>query len=393
MKHLIIPCALALGAQLLANPVPAQSAVRTKPTAVSANPVTRADLAAAYLRLDRAYAAATLSDSARSAINRMFDRSTLSFFAGQFARAVATIDSTTVALTGTPIVSSAPPVRLVNGKAPSVARAAFQARLSRIDSTGALGQAFVSARARMRLLVDTPSVERSAEFNGDPARIARDLSREIGELERGRNPYVGQAGDQWRVFRGGNGALIPFRIVVPPAAATSRGAVPVIIALHGAGGDENMFIEAYGQGITVSLAMGAGAIVVSPATTAFSQSPASVDSLLAVLRSEYRVDNSRLYLVGHSMGAGAAAQMVQQHPMVFAAAACLAGGAAVTATNAPPMLFIGAELDPLIAPRVVKAAAAASPTATYEELSHVGHTLMVGLGIRRALPWLLEHRR
>ncbi|MEO7363854.1 MAG: hypothetical protein ABI120_26225, partial [Gemmatimonadaceae bacterium] len=129
MMRLSMQCALALGALSLVNPVLAQSAVRTEPTAVNANPVTRADLAAAYLRLDRAYAAATLSDSARSDINRMFDRSTLNFFAGQFARAVATIDSTTVALTGTPLVRSAPPVRLVNGKAPSVARAAFEARL------------------------------------------------------------------------------------------------------------------------------------------------------------------------------------------------------------------------------------------------------------------------
>lgn len=383
---------MALCALTLASPVLAQTAAGTGPKAV-ATPVTRADLAAAYLRLDRAYAAATLSDSARATINKMFDRSTLSFFAGQFARAVATIDSTTAALTGVPIAAMLPPVRLVDGKAPSVARAAFLARLSRIDTTGELGQAFVSARARVQLLVDTPSAERSAEFNSDPARLARDLAREISALERGRNPYVGQPGDQWRVFRGGNGALIPFRIVVPSNAATSRSAVPVIVALHGAGGDENMFIDAYGRGILASLAMEAGAIVISPATTVFAQSPASVDSMLAMLRSEYRVDDTRLYLVGHSMGASAAARIVQQHPLVFAAAACLAGGAAVTATNAPPLLFIGAELDPIFAPRVVKAAAVASPTATYEELLHVGHTLMVGLGAQRALPWLLEHRR
>ncbi len=371
-----------------------QAKAQSTSVAAAAGPtVTRADLGAAYLRLDKAYASATLDDSTRSTINRRFDRATLSFFAGRFAAAVAGVDSATTALTGAPIEPSpALPPRVVNGRSPSAVRDAFLARLANIDSAGPLAQAFVSARARAELLVDVPSRERSAEFLSDPAQLARELSREVGVLERGRDPYVGQAGDAWRMFRGANGALIPIRIVAPNAAATSGAPVPVIIALHGAGGDENMFIDAYGAGVIATMGMAANAIVVSPATSAFGASPTNFDSLMAVLRSEYRVNGARVYVLGHSMGASAAARLVQQRPQQIAAAACLAGGAAVTVPNAPPVLFISASLDPIALARVVEAAAKGSPTGSYRQLDHEGHTLMVGNGVKMALPWLLSHR-
>ncbi|MBL0173500.1 MAG: alpha/beta hydrolase [Gemmatimonadaceae bacterium] len=389
-------CAVATGAMLMVTTVTAFRAVSQSaavPPLPTGAAVTRADLGAAYLRLDKAYAAASLDDSTRRTINQQFDRSTLSFFTGRFAAAVAGVDSATVALTGSAIAPApfALP-RLVNGRAPSVARDAFLARLATIDTTGPLAQAFVSARARAELLVDVPSRERSAEFLSDPAQLARDLAHEVGVLERGRDPYVGQAGDLWRVFRGANGVLIPLRIVAPAAAATSGTPVPVLIALHGAGGDENMFIDAYGQGVIATLALAANTIVVSPATSAFGVSPANFDSLMAVLRSEYRVNTARVYVLGHSMGAGVAARLAQQRPQQITAVACLAGGSAVAVPNAPPIMFISAALDPIAPPRIVEAAANGTPTATYRVLANEGHTLMVGNGVRMALPWLLAHR-
>ncbi len=355
--------------------------------------LTRADLGEAYLRLDKAYLSATLSDSARAAINRQFDRSTLSFFAGRFAAAIASIDSATVSLTGAPIgpPASLPP-RVVNGRLPSVARDAFLARLAKLDSAGPLAQAIVSARARAQLLVDTPSRERLAEWLSDPAQLARDLAREVSVLERGRNPYVGQAGDAWHTFRGDQGVLIPMRVVAPSAAATSSAPVPVVIVLHGTGGDENMFIEAYGQGIVASMGLASNAIVVSPATNAFGTTPVHFDSLMSVLRSEYRVNNARVYVLGHSLGAGVAARLAQARPDRITAVACLAGGSAVTVPKAPPVLFIGAALDPIASAAIVQRAAKATPTGTYRQLEHEGHTLMVANGVRMALPWLLAHR-
>lgn len=392
MSGAVRRCVVSFACVVFGTPLSAQPSGGTA-TGTGAAAITRADLGDAYLRMDRAYASATLTDSARATINRQFDRSTLSFFGGRFAAAIAAIDSATMSVTGAPLPPPAPrPSRVVNGRLPSMARSAFLARLAKLDTTGPLAQAMVSARARAQLLVDEPSRERLAEYLSDPPQLARDLAREVSVLERGRNPYVGQAGDAWHTFRGDNGTLIPMRVAAPSAAATSSAPVPVVIVLHGAGGDENMFMEAYGQGLVKSMGLAANAIIVSPATTPFGASPAHFDSLMSVLRSEYRVNGARVYVLGHSMGAGVAAKLAQQRPAAIAAVACLAGGSPVTVAKAPPMLFIGAALDPIIPATNVRKAAQATPTATYKQLEHEGHTLMVGNGIRMALPWLLEHR-
>ncbi len=363
------------------------------PASLAKPAITRADLGDAYLRMDKAYVAATLTDSARAAINKQFDRSTLSFFGGRFAAAIATIDSATVAVSGKPLVPVAPrPSRLVNGRVPSMARDAFLKRLAKLDTAGPLAQAITSARARAALLVDEPSRERLAEWLSEPPQLARDLAREVSVLEKGRNPYVGQAGDAWHMFKGDKGVLIPMRIAAPAAAATSSAPVPVLIALHGAGGDENMFMEAYGQGLAKTMGLAANVIVVTPLTDTFGTNPAHFDSLMVVLRAAYRVNTARVYVMGHSMGAGAAARLAQTRPKSIAAVACLAGGSVVTAPDAPPMMFIGAELDPIIPAARVKQAAEGSKAATYMQLQHEGHTLMVANAIRIALPWLLEHR-
>jgi predicted esterase len=359
----------------------------------------RAALGAAYLRMDAAYAAADggagIPDSLRGVVNRQFDKATLLFFGGRFAQAIATIDTAYAALTGTPVAQVTPaalPVppggsdRRVRGEAPSAVRAALEARLGRLDSTGVLAQAVASAKARAALLVDVPAPDRSAEFLADPVRLAAEVTREVAALERGTNPYAGRRGDVWRVLRGDGGVLVPVRVVVPP----SRRPLGVLVALHGAGGDENMFVDAYGAGVTPRMAAEANLVLVSPATTAFARSPATLDSLLAVLGREQRIDATRVYLLGHSMGAGAAAKLAGERPQLVRAAACLAGGAPVTVAGAPPVLFLGAALDPVIPASRVKAAATATPTGTYEERAQEGHTLMVGGGVRRAVPWLVS---
>jgi predicted esterase len=368
------------------------------PPPVAAAKVTRADLAAAYMRVDAAYTqretAKTLPDSLRAAVNRTVDRAALSFFSGQFAAAVGTIDAAAAQLGGAASVPPAPPAgpRSLNGAPASAARNEYLARLAAVDSTGPLAQALLSTRERAKLLVDVPSPERSAEFLNDPAKLSRDLAREVSVLERGRDPYIGLVGDFWRVYRGANNALVPMRIVAPPS-ANVRKPVGVLLVLHGAGGDENMFVDAYGSGIATKLAAEQRLILVSPKTDVFGLTPEHFDALMVLLRNEFRIDSSRVYLIGHSMGAGAAARLAQARPAQFAAVAMLAGGSPITAANAPASLFVGAELDPIIPAARVEAAAKATPGATYELFRHEGHLLMVGNGVRRAVPWLITHTR
>jgi predicted esterase len=364
---------------------------------VAAPKVTRADLAAAYMRVDAVYTqrenAKTLPDSLRAQVNRTVDRAALSFFSGQFAAAVGTIDAAAVQLGGVPTApAAAVGPRMLNGAPASAARDEYLARLAVVDSTGALAQALLSTRERAKLLVDVPSPDRSAEFLNDPAKLSRDLAREVSVLERGRDPYIGLVGDFWRVYRGANNAPVPMRIVTPPS-ANVRKPVGVLLVLHGAGGDENMFVDAYGSGLVTKLAAEQRLILVSPKTDVFGATPEHFDALMALLRKEFRIDSSRVYLIGHSMGAGAAARLAQARPAQIAGVAMLAGGSPITVPNAPPSLFVGAELDGIIPAARVEAAAKATPGATYELFRHEGHLLMVGNGVRRAVPWLVTHTR
>ncbi len=370
------------------------TAVRAQDAAAPQRTVTRADLAAAYMRLDRVISPKMLDDSARAAVSRAFDRSTLSFFGGRFLAAITTIDSLTTSLSGSPIAPTpAAPSRLIKGMAPSAIRDLYLARLAKFDSTGVLAQPLVSARSRASLLVDVPSTDRSAEFLFDPATLAAAVEKEVAALERGRNPYAKFSGDIWRSFKGASGTIIPYRLVAAGAVAASSKPVPVLFVLHGAGGDENMFVDAYGAGVTPAMAKSNGMLLVSPATTPFSAAPESFDLLLVQLRTEYNIDTARVYVMGHSMGAGATAKLASQRPKAIAAAVCLAGGSPVKAEGAPPMFFVGAQLDPIIPARNVKTAADATPGSLYKELPNEGHTLMVANGVRMAIPWLLERHR
>jgi len=383
---------------LAASALCAPALVWAQAPVVAASKVTRADLAAAYMRVDAVYTqrenAKTLPDSLRAQVNRTVDRAALSFFSGQFAAAVGTIDAAAVQLGGVPTPPAAAPVgpRVLNGAPASAARDEYLARLAVVDSTGALAQALLSTRERAKLLVDVPSPDRSAEFLNDPAKLSRDLAREVSVLERGRDPYIGLVGDFWRVYRGANNALVPMRIVAPPS-ANVRKPVGVLLVLHGAGGDENMFVDAYGSGLVTKLAAEQRLILVSPKTDVFGATPEHFDALMTLLRKEFRIDSSRVYLIGHSMGAGAAARLAQARPAQIAAVAMLAGGSPITVPNAPPSLFIGAELDGIIPAARVEAAAKATPGATYELFRHEGHLLMVGNGVRRAVPWLVSYTR
>ena len=377
---------------------PVLSLAQAPVAALVAPKVTRADLAAAYMRVDAAYTkretAKSISDSLRAQVNRTVDRAALSFFSGQFAAAVGTIDAAAAQLTGVAVTPSplATAPRSLNGAPVSAARDEYLARLAVVDSTGPLAQALLSTRERAKLLVDVPSPERSAEFLNDPARLFRDLAREVSVLERGRDPYIGLVGDYWRVYRGANNVSVPMRIVVPPS-ANVRKPVGVLLVLHGAGGDENMFVDAYGSGIAPQLAAEQRLILVSPKTDVFGTTPEHFDALMALLRNEFRIDSSRVYVIGHSMGAGAASRLAQARPAQIAAVALLAGGSPITVANAPPSLFVGAELDGIIPAARVEAAAKASPGATYELFRYEGHLLMVGHGVRRAVPWLVSHTR
>jgi len=139
-------------------------------------------------------------------------------------------------------------------------------------------------------------------------------------------------GDHWiSVPTGEKGKTVtPCRLFVPEKLDAKK-LVPLVVAMHGAGGSENMFFEGYGNGHIVKLCKERGWLLVSPrAGLGFGITPAPpVGDIVDELAKRYPVDPKRVFVLGHSMGSSMAFDAVQQWPGKFAAVACLGGGGSV----------------------------------------------------------------
>lgn len=258
----------------------------------------------------------------------------------------------------------------------------------------AAAEAKLICTERLGLLTDSPSPKNSAQFMADMNALEAEIHSEITEIAADGDPYKGRTGDYWRYLPTGRRG-VPFRLYVPAAAGASEKKIPLVIALHGAGGDENMFMEAYGGGMIRDLADRHGFIAASPATNVFAAKAENFDMLLTSLEGDYPIDRERVYVIGHSMGAGATAGIVARQGRKVRAACCLAGGRAFPGdADIPPTLVVAAELDPIVpASRIepfAKEAIAAGLPVEYKLLENYGHTIMVTHYLPGAVEWLMK---
>jgi len=99
----------------------------------------------------------------------------------------------------------------------------------------------------------------------------------------------------------------------------------VVVALHGAGGTENMFFEAYGNGMIADLCRERGWTLISPGH----RGPR--DDVWQVIEAAESVVGGKpkfRFMVGHSMGAMTALSLGQQHPERLQGLAAVSGGGA-----------------------------------------------------------------
>ncbi len=243
---------------------------------------------------------------------------------------------------------------------------------------------------RVSLLTDTPSSNNSAEFLSGFHSLILSLAQELETLKAGRSPYP-LAGRWWSKVRVEK-LSVPTWFVTTTLPSTPA---PLLILLHGAGGDESMFVFGYGQGAFAAQGAAAGMVVVSPATLALARTslPAYIDAVADL----YPIDRERVYIVGHSMGAEIASNLLQKHPDLLAAGVCIAGGSMDSAQTLPPTLVIAAELDPLVPAQRLRSQAQRAQTRglplTFREKLTDGHTLIVGDAAAESLAFLAIHKR
>jgi predicted esterase len=275
-------------------------------------------------------------------------------------------------------------------------REANAERLARAIVSDETRSALATCRARNELLKMSPNEGRSVEFLADYNVLASEVAREIDAIEAGRNPYAKRKGDYWRILEAGS-TRIPLRMYCPETLSLDD-AAPLVIALHGAGGDENMFFDAYGQGAIKREADRRGFLVASPATFYFAANGKNLKPLLADLSRDYPVDADRVYVLGHSMGGAAAAVQARENADVLAAACCIAGGRGFGgAKGTAPTLVVAAELDAIVPAAAVeggaRAAIASGLPVEFRLSPNYGHTLVVESELGRCIDWLLDRRR
>lgn len=256
-----------------------------------------------------------------------------------------------------------------------------------------LQAAIAACRSRNALLQDQPSTENSSQFLSDLAELAEAVEEEIRAIAGGADPYHRRPGDYWRTIDTGEpDTSIPLRIYAPQQAVGEQ-PVPLVITLHGAGGDENMFFAGYGAGRIKDLADEHGFLVASPATRSLAGKPERFDALVQELADDYAIDPQAIYVLGHSMGGFATITLASKRADRIAAACCLAGGGNPGNTTLAPTLIIAGKLDsvvPAIALQTgAKQAQQAGLPVEFRLQEHYGHTLLVGAVLPEAVNWLL----
>ena len=139
-------------------------------------------------------------------------------------------------------------------------------------------------------------------------------------LKEGRDPLADARGDLFLAYRSTfDGAVVPYRVYLPTTYSASK-KYPLVVLMHGAGGDETDFIEAY-RGLWPKLAEQHGYILAAvtgrgplSGYTKASGGEQDVLDVMELVKHHYSVDPARVYLGGHSMGGGATWRIGMAYP-------------------------------------------------------------------------------
>ena len=230
----------------------------------------------------------------------------------------------------------------------------------------------------------------------------------LAQIAKGENPLKTRRGDiHWAYLSMVDKSIQPYRLFVP-SAYDAKKKYPLVVALHGMGGDENSYFAGYENGVIKREAEARGYLVVCPkgrAPTSMYLGSAEQDVLdvIAEMKREYAIDEDRIYLTGHSMGGYGTWSIAVNHPRMFAAIAPFAGGgmpmtfAKIKAIAHVPEIVVHGNADPTVSVdesrRMVKAAEAAGAKVKYIEVEGGNHSNIVVPHMKDIFDWFDAHRR
>ncbi len=179
----------------------------------------------------------------------------------------------------------------------------------------------------------------------DPQRDFAAAEGAAAAVNSGKDPFAGRTGDLRRHYLLEPASeILPYRMYVP-STYTGTKAFPLIVALHGLGGTEDAFFDNYekrlpplaeqhgyivaaplGYRVDGSYGWGLGNPPADPNTRRVQDfSEQDVMQMLQRVRQLYKIDESRIYLMGHSMGAIGTWKIAPKYPDIWAAIAPISG--------------------------------------------------------------------
>jgi predicted esterase len=241
-----------------------------------------------------------------------------------------------------------------------------------------------SARGQLRM-IESLAAKLTLEADFPANKILASLEEQTLAADQSE-PYLGRSrtGQFWATLVTKSGRKVPSRIFVPEAAAKGD-LLPLVVALHGAGGSENMFFETYGHGAIVDRCRERGWLLIAPRSTAYSGTP--IEEIVEEMAKLYPVDLKKVMLIGHSMGAGQAVAAASSTPSKFAAIAALGGGGQVplTASLKALPIFVGVGSEDFAldgATSLVKSLKRAGvATLIYREYPNIEHLAIVQVAL------------
>lgn len=249
-----------------------------------------------------------------------------------------------------------------------------------------------------------------AEAKGGPQKAQKAQSR---------NPFEGRTGDFERhyLLQGAN-EIMPYRVYVPKAYSASK-AMPLVIALHGLGANEDSFFDSY-ERLAPQLAEEYGALMAAPlgfrrdgfygsnlmgAADAASRKRAEyseqdVLEVLRLMKAAYNVDESRIYLMGHSMGAIGTWALGSKYPQTWAALVSFSGTGAPSLADsmrAIPQFVVHGDADNTVnvsgSRNMVAALKKLNANVTYLEVVGGSHTDVVVPNLEIAFQFMVSQKK
>ncbi len=235
----------------------------------------------------------------------------------------------------------------------------------------------------------------------------------------GKDPFKSRTGDFERHYLlEGPNEVMPYRVYVPKSYSPAAGA-PLVIALHGLGGNEDSFFDQYSK-LPPQLAEKHGFLLAAPngfrvdgfygspimgsgdaaARRRVEYSEKDVLEVLRLMKAAYKVDESRIYLIGHSMGAIGTWALGAKYADTWAALVPFSGvGSPALADRMKriPQFVVHGDNDATVnvsgSRNMVAALKKAGATVTYLEVPGGGHTDVVVPNLPKAFEFLAVQRK